>query len=199
MLRCWVGAGLREVGGGPTGVEVGRGCTPTATAWIWGGPTEEPKAAGCSAANPPPIGNGGNAYGRPHLEAPEVLPGRGALTLPRVARRVLHRWSVPNTTLMGPSSWSATATGREVGAAPRGTPTAQPHPTGSKLKLQPPTPHKAQPTPSCPRPHCQPAPRRAPPAAFLQGTAELRAGQGDNIGPMRPPRSQMCVNKAAAP
>lgn len=99
----------------------------------------------------------------------------------------------------GASSWSTTATGREVWAAPRGTPTAQPHPTGSKLKLQPPTPHKAQPTPSCPRPHCQPAPRRAPPAAFLQGTAELRAGQGDNIGPMRPPRSQMCVNKAAAP
>lgn len=102
MLRCWVGAGLREVGGGPTGVEVGRGCTPTATAWIWGGPTEEPKAAGCSAANPPPIGNGVNAYGRPHLEAPEVLPGHGALTLPRVARRVLHGWSVPSTTLMGP-------------------------------------------------------------------------------------------------
>lgn len=36
---------------------------------------------------------------------------------------------------------------------------------------------------------------RAPPARYRR----VRSRQGDNIGTMRPPRRQMCVNKAAAP
>lgn len=45
---CWA-----VVGGGGGPMDVGRGYTATATAWIWGGPTEKLKAVGCSAANPP--------------------------------------------------------------------------------------------------------------------------------------------------